>query len=81
VDASRGLHFSNSILALEAAMDGLGVGLGLDPMVRRDIDAGRLVRPFDVSIPSRYAYYLVTPESSADRPAIARFREWLLSAR
>ena len=35
VDASRGLHFSNSILALEAAMDGLGVGLGLGAGVER----------------------------------------------
>ncbi len=78
VDPDRGPHFSNSSLALEAAMDGLGVVLGLDPMVRRDIDAGRLVRPFDVAIPSRYAYYLVSPETTADRPMIAQFRHWLL---
>ncbi len=78
VDPGRGPHFSNSSLALEAAMDGLGVVLGLDPMVRRDIEAGRLVRPFDVAIPSRYAYYLVSPETTADRPMIAQFRQWLL---
>ncbi|WP_230411689.1 transcriptional regulator GcvA [Denitromonas iodatirespirans] len=81
VDPGRGPHFSNSSLALEAAMDGLGVVLGLDPMVRRDIDAGRLVRPFDVAIPSRYAYYLVSPETTAERPVIAQFREWLLNER
>ncbi|TVO53931.1 transcriptional regulator GcvA [Denitromonas halophila] len=79
VDPSRGPHFSNSSLALEAAMDGFGVMLGLYPMVQRDIDAGRLVRPFDLAIPSRYAYYLVSPETTVDRPAIARFRQWLMA--
>ncbi|KAA3655361.1 MAG: transcriptional regulator GcvA [Proteobacteria bacterium] len=81
VDPHRGPHFSNSSLALEAAMDGMGVVLGLDPMVRRDIEAGRLVRPFDLAIPSRYAYYLVCPVTTAERPAIAQFRHWLLAAR
>ncbi|MEZ5626194.1 MAG: transcriptional regulator GcvA [Rhodocyclaceae bacterium] len=81
VDPTRGPHFSNSSLALEAAMDGMGVVLGLDPMVRRDIEAGRLVRPFDLAIPSRYAYYLVCPVTTAERPALAQFRHWLLAAR
>ena len=80
IDASRGPHFSNSNLALEAAMDGLGVALAVDPLVGRDIAMGRLVMPFDVAMQSRYAYYLVSREDIAERPAVVRFREWLLAS-
>jgi len=80
VDASRGPHFSNTNLAIEAAMDGLGVALALDPLVNRDVAMGRLVRPFEVAMPSRYAYYVVSREETAERPSVVRFREWLLAS-
>lgn len=78
VEAKRGPHFSNAGLALEAAMDGLGVALALRPLVTTDIASGRLVAPFDVAVPSRYAYYVVSPEAIAERPAVAAFRDWIL---
>ncbi|QJR13998.1 transcriptional regulator GcvA [Usitatibacter palustris] len=80
VDANRGPRFSDSALAIEGAIDGLGVALALWPLVRADVMAGRLVVPFEAPIPSGYAYYLVTPESEADRPEIVAFRSWLLAA-
>ncbi|MBI2313673.1 MAG: transcriptional regulator GcvA [Betaproteobacteria bacterium] len=78
VDVSRGPHFNSSVLALEAAVDGLGVALGMRPLVAPDIAAGRLVAPFDISVPSGFAYYLVCAEAVADRPRVAAFRDWLL---
>lgn len=78
VDAARGPHFSNAGLAIEAAMDGLGVALALRPLVSADVAAGRLAIPFDIAVPSRYAYWLVCPEATAERPAAAAFRQWLL---
>jgi LysR family glycine cleavage system transcriptional activator len=78
VDARSGPHFSNSGLALAAAADGLGVALASKPMVAAEVSAGRLKIPFDIDIGSRYAYYLVARESTAQRPAVAAFREWLL---
>jgi LysR family transcriptional regulator, glycine cleavage system transcriptional activator len=78
VEASRGLHFSNAVLALGAAMDGLGVVLALKPFVTADVAEGRLCMPFDIAAPSRYAFYLVTPEALADRPSVVAFREWML---
>ena len=78
VDAGKGPHFSNSSLALEAAMDGMGVALALRPLLTHDIAAGRLVVPFDVAVPSGYAYYAVTTAAAAERMIVKRFREWLL---
>jgi len=80
-DPTRGLHFSQSIMALQAAVDGQGVALGNTSLVGDDLAAGRLVRPFDLSlkIASDFAYYLVVPKTKADRPMIKAFREWMLS--
>ena len=78
VDATRGPHFSNAGLAIEAAMDGLGVALALRPLAAADVAAGRLAIPFEIAVPSRYAYWLVCPEATAERPSVAAFRDWLL---
>ncbi|MBX3648762.1 MAG: transcriptional regulator GcvA [Rhodocyclaceae bacterium] len=77
-DATRGPHFSNSSLAIEAAMDGMGVALALRPLVAADVAAGRLAIPFDIAVPSRYAYWLVSSDETGSRPAVAAFRDWLL---
>lgn len=79
VDASRGLHFNHVSLAMEAAADGHGVVLSLMPLAAEDLAAGRLVVPFEFSLPVPYAYYVVCPEETAEQPEIAAFREWLLT--
>ena len=78
VGASRGPHFSHTGLALDAAIDGLGVALGISLLTTTDIAAGRLVAPFALELPSHASYYLVCPEASASRTEIAAFRDWLL---
>ena len=78
LDATRGPRFSHSALALDAATDGLGVALGLTLLAAHDVADGRLVMPFALALPSFFAYYLVSPEGSADRPQLAAFRAWLL---
>jgi LysR family glycine cleavage system transcriptional activator len=47
-------------------------------LVADDIAAGRLVRPFDLSFPAHFAYYIVCPLITAERPRVVAFREWLL---
>ena len=79
VDAERGTHFSHSNVALQAAIDGQGVALGSESLAGDDLAAGRLVRPFDVALPLNFAYYLVYPEDTAERPKIASFRRWILA--
>ena len=78
VDASAGPHFSDSGLALAAAVDGLGIALASQSLVSAEIADGRLSAPFDLSVGQPYAYYLTIPEAMADRPSVAAFREWLL---
>ncbi len=79
VDYRRGLSFDLAFPALQAAIDGVGVALGRSTMVEADIAAGRLVVPFDVALPLQAAYYVVSPEETAERPKIKAFRDWLLS--
>jgi len=78
IDASRGPHFSDASLAFEAALEGMGVALAIKPLVRSEIEAGRLVVPFDIAAPASYAYYLVTPETAHGNPILDAFRVWLL---
>ncbi len=79
VDALRGPRFSHANLALQAAIEGQGLALGSESLARDDLAAGRLVCPFDVVLPVNFAYYLVYPEETADRPKIAAFRHWILA--
>ena len=79
IDASRGVRFDNAIVAYQAAMDGMGVALGRNPLVTPDLKAGRLVAPFDFKMPSEYAYYLVYPAEAIRRRKIKAFRDWLMT--
>ncbi|MGE5615493.1 MAG: transcriptional regulator GcvA [Bacillota bacterium] len=79
VDASRGPRFTDASLALEAAIEGMGVALAIKPLLAAEIEAGRLVVPFDIAAPARWAYFLVTPEPLVDSPAVVAFRDWILA--
>jgi len=78
VDVERGPHFSDASLALEAAIEGIGVALAIKPLLCAEIEAGRLVVPFDLPFPAQWAYFLVSPDAVAEDPAVASFRTWLL---
>ena len=77
IEIGRGPRFSNSILALEAVLEGQGVALLLKQQVEADVAAGRLLIPFAISMPSAYAYYLVTPRALAGQPVVIAFQQWL----
>jgi LysR family glycine cleavage system transcriptional activator len=77
VDASRGPRFNQSSLVLEAAILGRGVALAKSTLADADVAAGRLVRPFDVSVPVNFAYYVVYPEAKAALPKVRLFHDWL----
>ena len=79
VDASRGVSFDFALAAYQAAMDGLGVALGRNPLVEPDLKAGRLVVPFEFKRSSDFAYYLVYPPEAIRRRKIKAFRDWIVS--
>jgi LysR family transcriptional regulator, regulator of gene expression of beta-lactamase len=74
----RGPRFDNYALALQAAVDGLGVAIGLRPYVEDDLTAGRLVAPFTIAVPKDRAWYLIASPARRDDPSFAAFRDWLL---
>lgn len=79
VDASRGVTFDFALAGYQAAMDGLGVALGRNPLVEPDLKAGRLVVPFEFKRSSDFAYYLVYPPEAIRRRKIKAFRDWIVS--
>ena len=79
VDPARGPIFTDSGMVIQASMAGQGVALARGVLAADELAAGRLVRPFALSLPTEYAYYLVCPRDTAEHPKIASFRQWLLA--
>ncbi len=75
----KGGHaFSDDTLLVRAAVAGQGLALVYDTYAAADIAAGRLVQPFKGTWPSKFAYYLVGRASTFRRPAVRRFKTWLI---
>ncbi len=78
IDASRGPVFTTEALAQEAALEGHGVALANTTIISGDIAKKRLVAPFEYFLTSDLGFYVVCPETTADFPKNAAFRQWLL---
>ncbi len=78
VDVSRGPRFSHTNLALQAAVHGQGVVIGSQALAADDLAAGRLVRPFGMSVQLNFCYFVVTTPAAARLPKVAAFKDWLL---
>jgi LysR family transcriptional regulator, glycine cleavage system transcriptional activator len=79
VDPHRGPTFLSSDHAIQAAVRSEGVVLGRSALVAADLAAGRLVRPFELSLPAGFAYYAVYPQRALQRPSVKAFRDWLMA--
>lgn len=78
VSVSRGVHFDDGHLVLQAAANGLGVALGRLAYAIDDLQARRLRMPFGPALETDLQYYLLVPEARAGEPAIAAVRAWLV---
>lgn len=74
----RGLVFDTALLAAQYALSGEGLALVDVNLFAEDLRAGRLVRPFDVSLDDGYGYYLITHPDALSDTAIALFRTCLI---
>lgn len=74
----RALSFNSSNLMIQAAIDGLGVALSQNVLCGDDLAAGRLVRPFRLSVASDAGYHIVVPQPAAALPKVVAFRSWLI---
>jgi LysR family glycine cleavage system transcriptional activator len=71
--------FDNLQLVYEAAANGLGIAIGLDPLVRPYLDNGRLVRLWPGNVRLSRSFHLVRPGKRHSNRRVDRFRDWLLS--
>jgi LysR family glycine cleavage system transcriptional activator len=78
LELKGGFSFNYSNLLVQAAIDGLGIALGNTLLAGDDLKAGRLVKPFDITISLDTAYYVVYVRDALKRPKIRAFRDWLV---
>jgi LysR family glycine cleavage system transcriptional activator len=71
--------FDNLQLVYEAAANGLGVAIGLDPLVRPYLDNGRLVRLWPGGVRLSRSFHLVRSTRRTGDRRVDRFHDWLLS--
>jgi LysR family glycine cleavage system transcriptional activator len=76
-EPSGGLLFQDSSMLVRAAIEGQGIALGRHAIVVHDLQAGDLVRLFDVAIQCPSSYYLVCLPSAVQKPQVQAFRSWL----
>jgi LysR family transcriptional regulator, glycine cleavage system transcriptional activator len=77
---ARGTEFQYYGQALQAAIDGLGVAMGIRPYIDDDLAAGRLVAPFALSVPKGERWYLVYRSFQTGQRDFAAFRRWIKRA-
>ena len=76
--AKKGPAFSESHLIVRAAVAGQGLALVRDIYVDDDLRSQRLVKALTVKWPAQFAYYAVATSAALQKPAVRRFRDWLV---
>lgn len=79
VNVNKGLRFSDGALVIQAALSGQGVALGSRALALDHLAAGRLIRPFELSLATDFAYYIVCSKARAEEPDVTAFRQWVIS--
>jgi LysR family glycine cleavage system transcriptional activator len=77
VDGARGPRFNQSSLVIEAAVNGRGVALAKQTLAQADLDAHRLVQPFNIETAVDFAYYIVHPKAKGRLAQVRAFIAWL----
>jgi LysR family glycine cleavage system transcriptional activator len=67
-------------MAVEAAVEGLGIAIGHQALVARELESGRLIEPFDLRVPAPHGYAVIAPAWSSKRQDVGDFIEWLREA-
>jgi LysR family glycine cleavage system transcriptional activator len=75
----HGPVLNHASMLIDAAIDGHGITLARSALAAADLINGRLVRPFQTSLPLKNTYWIVCPKATSALPKIAAFRSWLLA--
>jgi len=76
----KGPSFSDDHLLVRAAAAGQGLALVRDVYADDELRNGRLKRAIAVQWPTQLAYYAVGTSEALQKPAVRRFRDWLVAA-
>ncbi|GGX89678.1 LysR family transcriptional regulator [Litchfieldella qijiaojingensis] len=72
------LHVDQALLAHQSAENGLGIALGDSLLSRQALESGRLVVPFDASLPARRHIYLAHARKPLLSPAACTVKRWII---
>ncbi len=78
LNGARDLRFESLNLAIQAAIEGIGVAIGIEALLQEDLEQGRLVRLFAVERRSDHPFQLVYPAGKSQDKRLIAFRDWLL---
>ncbi len=77
IDPEKGLKLETTNLAVQGALQGLGLVPANPSMVRAELESGALIEPFEFHLRIENGYYLVYPASHASRTRLQAFETWL----
>ena len=72
-----GVYYADPGLALQVAVEGRGVIVAGSILAAKDLDAGRLVIPFNCIIPYRKSYHFYYPRQALAQRKVRLFRDWI----
>ena len=75
----HGPILNHASMLIDAAIDGQGITLARTALSAADLISGRLVRPFQITLPLKNTYWIVCPKATSALPKIIAFRDWLLA--
>lgn len=79
IDTHQGMTLESTSIAYQAAIEGLGVAIGIRELIPQDLARGLLVTPF-LDLPKlSLDYFLVMPERMKDNRNLQRFRDWIMA--
>lgn len=78
VNASKGTIIDDTNVLIQAAVDGQGIAMGSTTFVQDLLDAGKLIKPFDITLVNEFAYYIVYPQAHLKNPSVKAFKNWLV---
>jgi LysR family glycine cleavage system transcriptional activator len=77
---SKGPYLGDGSAILQAVIDGQGVALGRSILIADDLQAGRIIAPFQLRLEASYSYWFVTPSHRIDSANLSAVHDWLKQA-
>lgn len=68
----------DSNVVMQAAIDGQGMALGIFPFCQSDVDAGRLLKPFDINLSPSRSFHLLTRPGARQRREVDLVFNWIM---